>query len=564
MAVLIQRSQPSYKAGYARNASESANPGLWNGLTGAWPTSLGPTGSTLHNVAGSKDGTLVGIDPSTDWVVDEQGYSLAGDGDSDYVEVDDGSTPTGTALTVSIWVWHIDILTGDQLISKGTFNSDWSWGIRVPGPSPYDKLRLTFNPSVSSAGNDWNRFADILVAKTWTHLAAIFDGSQAANADRTKLWKDGIEQAVDLTNGTMGTSIQNDGGKLNIGRLDGFGSSWKGRIGDTLIYDRVLTPGEIKELYVDPLAPFRRKRRFVFPESAVSATSLGGAFVRTQRSQPSYKQGYARSASESAFPNLWKGIIGAWMTSFGPTGSTVFDLAGNHNDAALTNMSPSTDWVVSENRRLPGYTLDFDGSNDHLLVGGNESDYEGLSGFTACMWIYSPLSGGATDFPVLTSKGGIEIFYLLLIQSTATFSAYINSNLLAGTDGLLVANTWHHVAMTYDGATKSLYVDGVLDVSESQTGALAENASSVTIGDVGGLTRPYIGKIADVIFWNRGLKSNEIQQLYVDSLAPFRRKRRFVFPESAVAGGRVMSSMAHRGGLAGAGGIVGTGGGLAG
>jgi len=41
---LIQHDQPSYKAGYAKSASESANPELWDGLRGAWVPAMGSTG----------------------------------------------------------------------------------------------------------------------------------------------------------------------------------------------------------------------------------------------------------------------------------------------------------------------------------------------------------------------------------------------------------------------------------------------------------------------------------------------------------------------------------------
>jgi hypothetical protein len=42
--------KPSYATGYAKNASQSAHPNLWDGLVGAWMPSLGVTGETLRDV----------------------------------------------------------------------------------------------------------------------------------------------------------------------------------------------------------------------------------------------------------------------------------------------------------------------------------------------------------------------------------------------------------------------------------------------------------------------------------------------------------------------------------
>ena len=84
--------------------------------------------------------------------------------------------------------------------------------------------------------------------------------------------------------------------------------------------------------------------------------------------RPSYHQGYARNASESENPGSWLGLVGAWAPALGPTGSTLRDVSGNNNHGTLTDMDPATDWVISGNPRLPGWALDFDGSNDYIDI----------------------------------------------------------------------------------------------------------------------------------------------------------------------------------------------------
>ena len=64
------------------------------------------------------------------------------------------------------------------------------------------------------------------------------------------------------------------------------------------------------------------------------------------------------------YPELWRGCVGAWSPSLGPTGVTLRDWSGYARHFALTNMDAGTDWVASGGR----YALDLDGTNDYLLA----------------------------------------------------------------------------------------------------------------------------------------------------------------------------------------------------
>jgi len=92
--------------------------------------------------------------------------------------------------------------------------------------------------------------------------------------------------------------------------------------------------------------------------------------ILAETRKPSWKTGFARNASVSAYPRLWKGLIGAWSPNLGPTGLTLFDQSINKNNGTLTNMDAVTDWIVDER----GYALDFDGTNDYINVGKNSFD----------------------------------------------------------------------------------------------------------------------------------------------------------------------------------------------
>ena len=74
--------------------------------------------------------------------------------------------------------------------------------------------------------------------------------------------------------------------------------------------------------------------------------------------------GYARNASESANPNLWRGLVGWWCPSVHfRGGQRLLDLSQQRNYATLNNMT-NDDWLVSR-----GYgALDLDGTDDYLTA----------------------------------------------------------------------------------------------------------------------------------------------------------------------------------------------------
>ena len=75
----------------------------------------------------------------------------------------------------------------------------------------------------------------------------------------------------------------------------------------------------------------------------------------------------------------------------------------------------------------------------------------------------------------------------------------------------LTANTWAHLAATYDGATVRLYVNGVQVASRAQTGAIATSTNPLQIGGDSIYGQYFAGRIDEVRIYNRALSVAEIQ-----------------------------------------------------
>jgi len=81
----------------------------------------------------------------------------------------------------------------------------------------------------------------------------------------------------------------------------------------------------------------------------------------------------------------------------------------------------------------------------------------------------------------------------------------------------LSSNTWYHVVTTYDGTTRSLYLNGVLKASDSNRGPNNATAEEFHIGKTC-CAEYFTGLIDDVAIYNRALSSSEVADLANSSI----------------------------------------------
>ena len=79
-----------------------------------------------------------------------------------------------------------------------------------------------------------------------------------------------------------------------------------------------------------------------------------------------------------------------------------------------------------------------------------------------------------------------------------------------------VVGAWHHLAMTFDGATKLLYVDGAPIIMTGEPDAVQYDNGPVLIGcdiNSNAVIYPFAGMLDDVRFYDRALSAAEIAAL---------------------------------------------------
>ncbi len=248
--------QPSYKQGYARSASESANPGLWKGLQGLWHPGLGPTGLTLRDVSGRRNhGTFTNMDPATDWVMTEKGYVL------DYgaainERVDLGTTTfvsKSSPWSVAALVWldsYPNAFPG--IVRFKVDDNAQNWRLNFSNNGAYQPI--TFGAQSGFGRYRWDATGSAGPTNQWVHIVVTYNGTGAATIGNYNLYLDGLSVGLTTAGG-----FGNDAATSAIGIQADL--EWDGKIGGVGVWSRVLTPSEIQLLYVDPDAIVRLRRR---------------------------------------------------------------------------------------------------------------------------------------------------------------------------------------------------------------------------------------------------------------------------------------------------------------
>ena len=191
------------------------------------------------------------------------------------------------------------------------------------------------------------------------------------------------------------------------------------------------------------------------------------------------------------------------------SGTPLTDNSGNLNTGTLVN---------SPTRKTSGA---FSGPRNALTFDGND-DYVGLADgfrlgakFTQEMWIYPTdgtnsfrgILGGSyggsssASRPPCVYQHGLKIHF-----GFGDGASWIPSE----TPDVLTINSWNHIALTFDGNSYLVYVNGRLVYST--TSFFGKTPNSVPQDGIGGLDTYFKGMIDEVRIWSKTRTASEIQE----------------------------------------------------
>lgn len=255
---------------------------------------------------------------------------------------------------------------------------------------------------------------------------------------------------------------------------------------------------------------------------------------------PSFGNGFARSAGESAYPELWRGLVGLFAPRLGHQGATMMDFSPLRNHGTLTNMENTDDWSPT----AEGFALNFGGTNEYTTSPSHASYAltSTISVFADVTFTSSAVDqgivyrGSNAAFGVAGNRwymycDGSSIFFLGSKVGASTFTS-------AGASGLTATtNTRYRVASTFDNgrATKwRFYINGVeyAQTTPTDNGAFASDANALEIGRLGSLgTFQYMtGPLRELAIYNIAVPDYwAMAWSRSGNVTPFARKQRSAY-----------------------------------
>jgi hypothetical protein len=208
------------------------------------------------------------------------------------------------------------------------------------------------------------------------------------------------------------------------------------------------------------------------------------------------------------------GLVSHWKLDDG-IGLLATDSVGGHDG----RLQGDATWAEG----LFGGAIRLDGNGDYVDC-GNKPAFNITDAVTLAAWVQANNDSTAPDWGGIIMRGGpnIDTFAIyyhrparrLGFKTTGTNPDwYATANEAAAT---LFDGEWHHVAGTYDGAIKIIYLDGAPLGTMASAGKIETSTGRVLLGagrDTDPPTLFLSGRIDEARIYKRGLSASDIKEL---------------------------------------------------
>lgn len=209
-------------------------------------------------------------------------------------------------------------------------------------------------------------------------------------------------------------------------------------------------------------------------------------------------------------------------------GEDILDGSGNGNDGFLhgNNLKIVNDGKVNECMEFPG------GATQYIAV-RNLNYTEGIPELTLAVWIKTAQRG------MIASWDRSDYFRFAAGDAAIDHTDFVAFDICCPIEDWhgkikVSDDKWHHVAATFDGDTKRIYVDGKVDVEQptatnnKMIGPKAQRYGFIGIGseaaEFNGNASPtwtFKGLMDEFLMFHRSLSEDEVETLYKSNGDPF-------------------------------------------
>ncbi len=460
----------STKDGYLGNlkmANQENATTTSNNPVGWWKMDEGTGITTVDSSGNGKTGTLTGPTHLPTWTTGKLGKAVNFDGVDDYVDVGIINAIRGVSqFTISGWV------------KRSSADGSLFW-FREDAISECIAATWTSNVLyimvVNGAASGY--VADV-ADNTWKHYTVVFDGTQPDNAGKIKIYINGVAKTLSFE----GTILALTSDPYVAAKL-GSNTTWNanylaGSLDDVRIYNRALSAAEMAQMY------------------------------------NSTKDGYLGNIKVST------GLVGYWKLDDNAANTTVKDYSGKNNTGTFSDVAGDPNTSAHSTAGQIGSAMTFDRADDYVGIPYNSILNPSI--FTLSAWVkittsfaeYDQYAGIASTIDNTTQTKG---YALQIRRTTHKFGFYIGGSLIVSNEAAIPGN-WYHVVGVCDGATISLYVNGIKQIETANVTIILNPNLPLNIGALlGDYTDGYLwsGLIDDVKIYNYARTAEQIYNNYV-------------------------------------------------
>jgi len=516
----LELPHPSFAAGFARSAAESAFPELWDGLFAAWAPVLGVQGVRLQDVArGKRTGSPVN---APTWAMSAIGPVLNFVAASSQYVTLSPLIPLHDDFTIEALLKPIFVSDGASktILASTVANQKFQINDNIGGGVTYLIWRVYSggnHPMVVGATN--------AISGKWQHVAV----TVKRDSD-IFLYLNGRQDG----NGTDEYSYRSSFGR--IGYI--LSEIYNGQIAYLAYWNRALPPSQILDLKENSLALWTPAESYASKPSTTTIFA-GGWMDFDEKRQPSFATGWAKSQAESVAPELWRGLVGAWVPALGGQGQQVVDASGRKNIGICTN-GPT--WVTGKY----GTGIASDGGTQFVKIGPLAGrTYPNYPITLACLFRLTSAPNDNDDvFSVGGDLGsGSALMALEFYTGELNYRAQWFSSVSVQSGVTPTVGRWYFaVGVSRADNAHEIYVDGVrkgTNNSSAGNTVTAWNRGAVmtrywqSTPDTGN-TPPV--QVAMAAVWQRALRASEIEFLNDYPLAPWIPAEDWVTMKGALPG----------------------------